>query len=596
MQNRQVLVCCGPGCIANDSLKVLDEFQKALADKTHINVAVDTKDTGCQGLCELGPLVRILPDDISYIRVKAKDVAEIVEKTLLKGELVERLLYNDSACKKKLPKREEWPFYRKQYKIALRNVGEINPSKIEEYLERGGYQSLKKVLTGMTPLEVIEEIKKSGLRGRGGGGFPTGVKWQSANRASGDSKYVICNGDEGDPGAFMDRAILEGNGHSVLEGMAICAYAIGAKEGFLYIRDEYGLAVENMRKAIAAAREKGFLGKKIFGTDFSFDAEIVRGGGAFVCGESTALMASIEGKVGEPRAKYIRSVEKGLWGQPTVLNNVETFANIPPIINRGADWFRSIGTEKSPGTKVFALVGKVKNTGLVEVPMGITLRELIFDIGGGISGNRKFKAVQTGGPSGGCIPEKKLDLPVDFDTLDAEGSMMGSGGMIVIDDQTCMVEFARYYLNFLSEESCGKCAPCREGVKNMLAILNDICEGNGKEGDIELLEEIGAMVQVDSLCGLGKSAPNPVLSNIMNFREEFEAHIRDKRCPAGVCKKLTKLYIDEDACTGCGACVKVCPVAAISGQKKQAHVLDEAKCINCDSCRERCAFDAIRVR
>lgn len=595
MLNRQVLVCCGPGCIANNSLKVLEEFKRILADEVYIKVD-DAKDTGCHGLCEIGPLVRILPDDITYIKVKADDVAEIVDKTLLKGEVVERLLYTDPVSRQKLSRRQDWPFYRKQHKIALRNVGEINPAKIDEYIDRGGYKALEKVLKTMTPQEVIEQIKQSGLRGRGGGGFPTGLKWSFAAKAEGSPKYIICNGDEGDPGAFMDRAVLEGDGHSVLEGMAICAYAIGSNHGFLYIRDEYGLAVKNLQRALVAAREKGYLGNNICGTEFSFDAEIVRGGGAFVCGEETSLIHSIEGKTGEPTSKPPYPANEGLWGKPTIINNVETWANVPVIINKGADWFATIGSEKSKGTKVFALVGKVNNTGLVEVPMGITLREIIFEIGGGIGKNRKFKAVQTGGPSGGCIPESKLNLPVDFDSLVAEGSMMGSGGMIVVDDRTCMVEFARYYLKFLSEESCGKCVPCREGIKRMLEILTDICEGKGREGDIELLAEIGKMVKANSLCALGKSAPNPVLSNIANFRDEFEAHIRDKRCPAGVCKSLTKLYIDRDACKGCGLCVKVCPVGGISGEKKQPHVIDEAKCINCNSCRDSCAFEAVRVR
>jgi len=598
MQNKKaVFVCCGTGCLANGSGEIYNAFQKQIK-KLGLDVEVipKIKKTGCHGLCQKGPLVHITPQEITYIHVKATDVAEIVERSIIKDEVIDRLLYFDKQQKAKIQSKEDWTFEKKQYRIALRNCGKIANDSIDDYLEKDGYKALEKVLKTMTGQEVIAEIKESGLRGRGGGGFPTGIKWSLAAKAIGDTKYVICNGDEGDPGAFMDRSILEGDPHTVLEGMAICAYAIGAKRAFLYIRDEYGLAVKNMRQAIATAKERGFLGENILGTDFTFDAEVVRGGGAFVCGEETSLLHSIEGSTGEPSPKPPYPADKGLWGQPTIINNVETWANVPVIINKGADWFASIGSEKSKGTKVFALVGKINNTGLVEVPMGITLREIIFEIGGGIPQKRKFKAVQTGGPSGGCIPEDKLDLSVDFDSLIAEGSMMGSGGMIVIDDRTCMVEFARYYLQFLSEESCGKCVPCREGIKSMLAILDDICEGKGKPGDIELLAEIGAMVQANSLCGLGKTAPNPVLSNIKNFRDEFEAHINEKRCPAGVCKNLTKFYIDAQTCIGCGACLKSCPVEAISGEKKKAHILDEAKCITCGNCRDFCRVDAICVR
>ncbi len=598
MQNKKtIFICCGTGCQANGSMKIYQAMLKAISGlNLDVEVIPDIKKTGCHGLCQKGPLVHIAPKEITYIHVKTADVPEIIERSIIKDEVIDRLLYFDKQQNAKVQSKSDWTFEKKQYRIALRHCGGIANDSIDDYIDKGGYQGLEKVLKTMTPEEVIDVIKKSGLRGRGGGGFPTGLKWTFAAKAQGDVKYVICNGDEGDPGAFMDRSIMEGDPHTVLEGMAICGYAIGANQGFLYIRDEYGLAVENMRKAIADAHSKGLLGKNICDSGFAFDAEVVRGGGAFVCGEETSLIHSIEGSTGEPTPKPPFPANQGLWGKPTIINNVETWANVPVIINKGADWFAAIGSEKSKGTKVFALVGKINNTGLVEVPMGIKLREIIYDIGGGVGKNRKFKAVQTGGPSGGCIPESKLDLPIDYDSLIAEGSMMGSGGMIVIDDRTCMVEFARYYLKFLSEESCGKCVPCREGIKSMLKILTDICEGRGQAGDIELLEEIGAMVKANSLCGLGKTAPNPVLSNIANFRDEFEAHINDKRCPAGVCKNLTKLYIDSKVCIGCGLCVKSCPVGAISGEKKQPHVLDEEKCIKCSSCRERCAVDAVRVR
>ncbi len=597
MQNKKtIFVCCGTGCQASGSMKIYQTMQKIISKlDLDVEVVADIKKTGCHGLCQKGPLVHITPQEITYIHVKTTDVQEIIERSIIKDEVIDRLLYFDKQQNAKIQSKNDWSFEKKQFRIALRHCGCIANDSIDDYIAKGGYQALEKVLKTMTPQEVIDEIRKSSLRGRGGGGFLTGLKWSFAAKAQGDIKYVICNGDEGDPGAFMDRSIMEGDPHTVLEGMAICGYAIGANRAFLYIRDEYGLAVENMKKAIADAHARGVMGQNIFGSGFAFDAEVVRGGGAFVCGEETSLIHSIEGSTGEPTSKPPFPANQGLWGKPTIINNVETWANVPVIISKGADWFASIGSEKSKGTKVFALVGKINNTGLVEVPMGIKLREIIFDIGGGIEKKRKFKAVQTGGPSGGCIPESKLDLPIDYDSLIAEGSMMGSGGMIVIDDRTCMVEFARYYLKFLSEESCGKCVPCREGIKSMLKILNDICEGKGQEGDIELLEEIGSMVKANSLCGLGKTAPNPVLSNIKNFRDEFEAHIKDKRCPAGVCKNLTKLYIDQEACIGCGLCAKSCPTAAISGEKKQPHVLDEAKCINCNSCRERCAVDAIRV-
>ncbi len=596
-QDRKILVCCGTGCLANGSENIYQEFVSQVeGKKKNIQVVPYIKATGCNGLCERGPVVKIVPDDISYYHVKLKDVQEIVDKTIMKNEVIERLLYLDFNTKKRIKSHNETDFYSKQMKIALRNIGEIDPLEISDYIEKGGYKALKKAVFDMDSDEIISELKASELRGRGGAGFPTGVKWEACNHIDRYPKYVICNGDEGDPGAFMDRSIMEGDPHTVIEGMVICAKALRVNQGYIYIRDEYGLALKNMQKAIDDAKNNGFLGDDILGSGFSFDLKIVRGGGAFVCGESSALMASIEGKVGEPRAKYIRSVEYGLWGQPTVLNNVETWANIPEIIIRGSDWFSSIGSCKSKGTKVFSLVGKVKNTGLVEIPMGITLNELIFGIGGGILGDRKFKAVQTGGPSGGCIPEENLNLQVDFDTLEAAGSMMGSGGMIVMDDRTCMVDVAKYYIGFLAEESCGKCVSCREGIKQMLKILTDICDGKGEDGDIELLLDISETVQKASLCGLGKSAPNPVVSTIKYFEDEYKQHIYDKRCPAGVCKDLSLFYIDEEKCIGCGLCKKVCSPDAITGDIKKPHIIDLEKCIKCGSCIDSCKFNAVKVK
>ena len=590
---KTVLVCCGTGCLANGSAKVAAEFHRLLEGSDH---AVEwlVKETGCNGFCENGPLVKIDPDDITYYKVQVKDVPEIVEKTVLGGETVDRLLYKNDQGQRVRSQREN-PFYAPQHKIALRNIGAISPTSVEDYVAHGGYQALRKALT-MTPEEILDEMDRSGLRGRGGAGFPTGRKWRTAAGYDKFPKYVACNGDEGDPGAFMDRSILEGDPHSVLEGMAICALAIGAEEGFLYIRDEYALAVKNVRAAIAEAEAYGALGDHILGSDKKLKLSVVRGGGAFVCGESTALMASVEGRVGEPRAKYIRSVQRGLWDQPTVLNNVETLANVPVILLHGGDAFARMGTEGSKGTKVFALVGKVKRTGLVEVPMGVTLRHLIYDIGGGVQGDRPFKAVQTGGPSGGCIPAELLDLPVDFDTLKSRGAMMGSGGMIVMDDRSCMVEVARYYIKFLSEESCGKCTPCREGLRHMLQILTDICEGRGQLSDLDLLEELCHTLADSSLCALGKSAPNPVLTTLKYFRQEYEAHILEHRCPAGVCTALTSFAIDKDKCVGCGACSRACPAGAISGGMKEPHVIDPVRCIACGSCREACKFSAVETK
>jgi len=594
MTSRKILVCCGTGCLANNSFEIYTSFLEKLKD-TNTEVIPKIKATGCNGLCEKGPVVKILPDEISYFKVKSKDVDEIISKTISKGEIIDRLLYFDTNSKKKIVSHKDANFYKHQQKIALRNIGEIDPKNIEDYKERDGFKALKKVLFEMTPDEVITEVEKSGLRGRGGAGFPTGSKWRTCSKYDNYPKYVVCNGDEGDPGAFMDRSIMEGDPNTVIEGMIICGYAINSNRGFLYIRDEYQLARKNMQIAIDNAGKHGFLGKNILDSGFDFDLEIVRGGGAFVCGESSALMASIEGNVGEPRAKYIRSVEKGLWGMPTVLNNVETWANIPPIILKGAQWFNQIGIEKNSGTKVFSLVGKVKNTGLVEIPMGTTLRELVFDIGGGIIKDRPFKAAQTGGPSGGCIPAEYLDISLDFDSLSKIGSMMGSGGVIVMDDTTCMVELARYYMEFLSEESCGKCTTCREGINTMLNILNKITLGQGREEDIDLLISLSDTIKEASLCGLGKTAPNPVMTTLKYFRDEYMEHIVDNKCPAGVCKNLTSYSIDRDTCIGCSACARKCPVNAIEGELKKPHVIHSDKCIKCGTCFTVCPSGAVKI-
>ncbi len=588
--NREILVCCGTGCLANGSQAVADRLREA-ASGLDIDIKPYIKKTGCNGFCENGPMVTILPDHITYYRVRPDDAEEIIAS--LGGEAVERLLYRNDEGKPVLA-REENPFYSPQLKIALRNTGIVDPGNIDDYLKRDGYKGLEKALS-LRPEEVIREIELSGLRGRGGAGFPTGRKWRSCYDAVSETKYMICNGDEGDPGAFMDRSIMEGDPHSVLEGLAIGAYAVGAKKGFLYIRDEYGLALTYVQAAIDEARTRGYLGNHILNSSFDFDCEIVRGGGAFVCGESSALMSSIEGKVGEPRVKYIRSVEKGLFDQPTVLNNVETLANVPYILFHGGSEYAKLGTEGSKGTKVFSLVGKVKRTGLVEVPMGITLRELVFHVGGGIPDGRKFKAVQTGGPSGGCIPESLMDLEIDFDSLKANGSMMGSGGIIVMDDTTCMVELARYYVKFLSEESCGKCTPCREGLRCMLEILTRICEGDGELSDLDLLKELCETASMASLCELGKTAANPVLSTLTHFSEEYMEHIVKKRCPSGVCSKLIAFRIIPEKCKGCSLCAKNCPTSAISGELRKPYQIDQASCIKCGSCRAKCPFDAIAV-
>jgi len=593
-KKKLISLCAGSGCGAYGTAKVYDALVQELA-KQGLQKDVEVKLSGCHGFCEKGPILVIHPEGIFYPQIKEDHIPDIVEKTIKNGELVQSLVYKDPSTKEKITQEKDVSFYKLQQRVIFGNNGAIDPTSIEDYIAVGGYQALEKALFDMTPEEIIDQVKKSGLRGRGGGGFPTGIKWETCHRHNGD-KYVICNADEGDPGAYMDRSLLEGNPHLVLEGMIIGAVAIGSNQGYVYVRHEYPLAVKNLSIALRRAEELGFLGKNILGSGFDLNIRISRGGGAFVCGESTALMASLEGMPGRPRAKYIHTVEKGFRNNPSNLNNVETWANVPVIIDKGADWYAAIGTERSKGTKIFSLVGKVTNTGLVEVPMGTTLRTIIYDIGGGIPNKKKFKAVQTGGPSGGCIPEQFLNLGVDFDELTKVGSIMGSGGMIVMDQDTCMVDVARYFLDFLKEESCGQCNPCREGITAMLDILTDICQGNGKEGDIELLEDLGMMIQKFSLCGLGTSAPNPVLTTILYFRDEYEAHIKDKKCPSGVCKPLFHYEIDEDACTGCTLCAKRCPEEAITGEKKKPHHLDMGKCIKCGICYDACKFDAVLIQ
>jgi NADH-quinone oxidoreductase subunit F len=587
----RITVCGGTGCHASGCKEVASTFEECLKSGG-LTDRVDLVITGCHGFCERGPIVIIYPQGIFYQKVTPDDVGEIIDTTVENGGIVERLQYKDPVTNEVKVHEEDIPFYQKQKRLVMGNNTSIDPTNIKDYIAVGGYSALAKVLA-LKPGAVIDEVKKSGLRGRGGGGFPTGLKWESTRNAQGDVKYVICNADEGDPGAYMDRSILEGNPHSVLEGMIIGAYAIGANEGYIYVRNEYPLAVANITIAIRQARENGLLGDNIMGSGFGFDVKVNRGGGAFVCGESTALMASLEGKPGEPRAKYIHTSDKGLWDCPSNLNNVETWANIPLIINNGADWYSAIGTESSKGTKVFSLVGKINNTGLVEVPMGMTLREIIFDIGGGIPDGKAFKAVQTGGPSGGCIPESLIDLPVDYDRLTEVGSMMGSGGMIVMDEDTCMVDVARYFINFLMEESCGKCVPCREGLLRMGEILTDITEGRGRMEDLDLIQDLSEVLKDASLCGLGQTAPNPVMSTLKYFRDEYEAHIKDHKCPAGVCTELITYSIDAGNCTGCGLCLKKCPAEAIAGETKQPHVLDAGKCIKCGICYDVCKFDAV---
>ena len=591
-----ITICGGTGCLALGGAGVITAFKQEIK-KQELSSKVALRITGCPGFCERGPLAVIEPENILYQRVKPEDVAEIISETVARGNVVDRLLYVDSNTGEKIVHENEIPFYAKQKRLLLANNSRIDPNNIDDYLALGGYSALSKALSEMSPEGIIAEVTRAGLRGRGGGGFPTGRKWETCRQTHADTRYVICNCDEGDPGAFMDRSLMEGNPHSALEGMIIGACAIGASQGYIYVRNEYPLAVRNAEIAVKQAEEYGFLGKNILGSGLDFSIGIHRGGGAFVCGESTALMASLEGRVGEPRAKYVHTSEKGLWDKPTNLNNVETWANVPLIINQGADWYAEIGTANSKGTKIFSLVGKVNNTGLVEVAMGMTLREIVYDIGGGIPAGRKFKAVQTGGPSGGCIPESMLDLPVDFDELSKVGSMMGSGGMIVMDENNCMVDIARYFISFLEGESCGKCLPCREGLRRMHQILTNITEGRGGEGDIELLEDLSATLVDSSLCALGSSAPNPVLTAIRYFRDEYQAHIQDKRCPAGVCKELITYLIDQEKCPNCGLCVKACPAEAIIPQgKKKPVLIDEEKCIKCGSCYDVCNLDAVIVK
>jgi NADH-quinone oxidoreductase subunit F len=582
-----ISICAGAGCIASGADEVIEAF-KAQIEKEGLTAKIDIKGTGCPGFCERGPVVVIYPEEICYLQVAAEDVPEIVSQTIKEKKVVDRLLFVDPVTGESAIHESDISFYKNQERNVLCNNIKIDSKSIDDYLAIGGYSALTKALSQMTDVEVLEEVKKSNLRGRGGAGFPAGRKWEGSRNAPEPIKYVLVNADEGDPGAFMDRALLEGNPHSILEGLILGGYAIGSHEGYFYVRQEYPLAVENINLAIKQAEEYGLLGENILGSGFDFKVFVHQGAGAFVCGESTALMTSLEGRAGEPRPKYIRSNIKGLWNKPTVLNNVETWANVPLIINKGADWFTKIGTESSKGTKIFSLVGKITNTGLVEVPMGMTLRDIIYKIGGGIPNGKKFKAVQTGGPSGGCIPEELLDLEVGFDELTKAGSMMGSGGMIVLDEDTCMVDVARYFINFLTEESCGKCVPCREGLRQIHRILTNITEGKGKEGDIELLEELAETAVEASLCALGKSAPNPFLSTLRYFRDEYEAHIKEKRCPALSCKELISFYIDPVKCKACGICLKKCPAGAIDGGKKKIHIIDQEKCTNCGTCFEVC--------
>jgi NADH:ubiquinone oxidoreductase subunit F (NADH-binding)/(2Fe-2S) ferredoxin/NAD-dependent dihydropyrimidine dehydrogenase PreA subunit len=590
----RITVCAGTGCIASGAEAVVDAFREAIADRG-LTDQVEVKSTGCHGFCEMGPLVTLQPSDYFYPQVRTRDADRILERTVLEGEPIEELFYQDPQTEELVPRESEVPFYKNQDRIILEENGHLDPTDLEDFIAIGGYGALARALMEMDPEEIVDAVIDSGLRGRGGAGFPAGLKWKAAREQPTAPKYVVCNADEGDPGAYMDRSLLEGNPHRVLEGMCIGAFAIGVSQGFVYVRHEYPLAVRNITKAIEDARKAGILGENVFGSGFSFDVKVVRGAGAFVCGEETALIASLEGRKGEPRQRPPFPAESGFQGKPTIINNVETWANVPHIVNNGAEWFASYGSEGSKGTKIFSLVGKVNNTGLVEVPMGTSVRSIVYDIGGGIPDGKAFKAVQTGGPAGGCLPEEELDLPIDFEALGSAGTIMGSGGLIVMDESTCMVDVARYFTRFLEEESCGKCYSCRKGTQRMRELLDQICEGEGTLGHIDLLQELGSTVNLASMCGLGQNAATPVLSTIRYFRDEFEAHILEHRCPAGVCSALIRYEIMKDLCDGCHACSQVCPSDSIDGDKDHIHTIDSDTCIKCGSCVEVCAKDAVIV-
>ncbi len=589
-----IMVCAGTACVSNHSFDIKEALKKEI-EKQDLQGEVEVITTGCQGFCEKGPIAIVQPDNIFYQQLEEKDIPKLVEEHFLKGRPYKKNMYVPDKEKQPIPTMDDIDFFKYQMLVVLQNRGRMDPEEIDEYIAFDGYKALAKALTSLDSEEIRKEIEDAGLRGRGGAGFPAAVKWQLCRDAEGETKYIICNADEGDPGAYMDRSILEADPHAVIEGMTIGAKVIGASQGYIYVRDEYPLAVKRIRNAIKQAKEYGLLGKNIFDTDFSFDIKVVRGGGAFVCGEETALMSSIEGKVGRPRPRPPFPAQAGLWGKPTNINNVETWANIPIIINRGAEWYSSMGTEKSKGTKVFSLVGKINNSGLVEVPMGIKLRDIIYKIGGGIPGGKKFKAVQSGGPSGGCVPASLLDLPVDYEELTKAGAIMGSGGLIVMDEETCMVDVALFFINFLVDESCGKCVPCRVGLVRMKEILEKITQGRGEPEDVERLEQLAEVIKKASLCGLGQTAPNPVLTTLKYFRDEYEAHVTEKKCPAGVCRELITYSIDPDKCTGCRVCVKACPVDAIRGEVKNPHSIDKSLCIKCGSCKEVCRFDAVKI-